>query len=91
MSAKLNDKRPAVRSSGAPLSDRRAVVGSSGKPLPGMILESGAATVAKKLGTNDRPSGPHGQDTAKGLGGMRFNVDAMEDKSIGRAPDPSNA
>ena len=36
--------------------DDRAVVGSSGKPLPGMILESGAKTVAKVLGDTSAPS-----------------------------------
>ncbi len=90
MSNRQGDKRPIVRSSGAPLNDRRAVVGSSGRPLPGMILESGAQTVARVLGRDDRPSGPHGQDRFDpGRGGVRFDVSDLRDVSIGAAPDPS--
>ena len=67
--------------------DDRAVVGASGKPLPGMILESGTKTIAKKLGCYDRPSGPHGQDTMKS-GGAHFNVSDMEDRSLSSAVEP---
>lgn len=37
--------------------DNRAVVGASGKPEKGMILDSGAKTVAKVLGNTSAPSG----------------------------------
>jgi hypothetical protein len=58
------------------------VVGSSGKPLPGMILESGAATVAKTLGKYA------GKDLrTKGDG--HFNVSDITDVSIGAPPDGS--
>ena len=83
MSAKHGDKRPIVQSSGAPLKERRAVVGSSGRPLEGMVLESGAQTVASVLG--NYTTHPEGIRT-KGDG--HFNVSNMEDKSIGAAPDP---
>jgi hypothetical protein len=89
MSAKTQDKRPISRSSGSPLSDRRAVVGSSGRPEEGMVLRSGAKQVAQALGKYDRPSGPHGQDTLRTGGGMKFNVSDMVDKSIGGPPDSS--
>lgn len=36
--------------------DNRAVVGASGKPEKGMVLESGARTVAKVLGSTSAPS-----------------------------------
>lgn len=88
MSAKVGDTRAISKSSGQPLNSRRAIVGSSGKPLEGMCLDSGAHTVAKVLGKHDRPSGPHGQDTMRSGGGMKFNVSDMVDKSIGAAPDP---
>jgi len=56
--------------------DNRAVVGSSGKPLPGMVLESGASTVARVLGNTSAPSG------SKRLhGGMRINTPDMPDHS----------
>jgi len=52
------------------------VVGSSGKPLPGMVLESGASTVARVLGNTSAPSG------SKRLhGGMRINTPDMPDHS----------
>jgi hypothetical protein len=55
-----------------------------------MILESGAQTVARVLGRDDRPSGPHGQDRFDpGRGGVRFDVSDLRDVSIGAAPDPS--
>lgn len=83
MSVKHGDSRPIVRSSGAPLSDRRAVVGSSGRPLEGMVMRSGTNDVAKKLGQYSR------KGDVRTSGGMRFDVDAIEDKSIGAPGDGS--
>jgi len=54
--------------------DDRAVVGASGRPLIGMVLTSGAKTIAKVLGCYDAPSGSK-QDTQ----GMKFDVDGMKD------------
>ena len=90
MSVKTGDARPIVRSSGKPLPDRRAVVGSSGRPEEGMVLRSGTATVAKVLG---QYSSSDSADSAVRTGemnkGMRFNVGAMTDQSIGAPGDGS--
>ncbi len=65
--------------------DNRAVVGSSGKPLPGMVLESGAKTVAKVLGKYTTHS--EGMRTGDG----HFNVSDMRDVSLASVKDPSVA
>ena len=63
--------------------DDRAVVGSSGRPLKGMVLESGTKEISKRLGRYTRPN-----DDLRTTGG-HFNVDEMQDKSIGGPPDGS--
>jgi hypothetical protein len=87
MSAKTKDSRPISRSSGSPLNDRRAVVGSSGRPERGMIIDSGAKQIGSILGTVYRPE--KGQNKLTTSGGMKFDVDAMKDKSIGRLDESS--
>ena len=89
MSAKTRDSRAVSRSSGKPLEDRRAVVGSSGRPEKGMVLDSGAKQIAEVLGRHDRASGPAGRQAIRTTGGMRFDVDAMKDHSIGRLDEGS--
>ena len=91
MSARTRDQRPVSRGSKEPPSaaNRRAVVGSSGRPEKGFVLDSGAKQIAEVLGRKDRPSGPHGQDTMRGGGGVRFNVSDMVDRSIGRLDEGS--
>jgi hypothetical protein len=63
--------------------DDRATVGASGRPLKGMVLQSGAKTVATTLGCYTRPEGMR----TKGDG--HFNVSDCVDKSIGAPPDGS--
>lgn len=54
-----------------------------------MVLDSGAKQIGETLGRHDRPSGPHGQDTMRAGGGMRFDVSNMVDRSIGRLDEGS--
>jgi hypothetical protein len=63
--------------------DERAVVGSSGRPLKGMVLESGAKTVAAKLGKYSIGKG------VRTSGDGHFNVSDITDSSIGAPPDGS--
>jgi hypothetical protein len=64
--------------------DDRAVVGASGRPERGMVLQSGAKTVAAVLGRYT--THPEGIRT-KGDG--HFNVSDCKDQSIGAPPDGS--
>ena len=83
MSTKQGDRRPIVRGGGQPDYERRAVVGASGKPREGMILESGAQTVAKVLGRYTR------SDRDVRTTGGHFNVSDLTDVSIGAPGDGS--